>query len=122
MWSAELFTSNTMKVTDRHLMNDGTRSVNSDATVNIAHSTRATLSPERQRSRHEVSALVGGNLVSQRKQTVSSLRMVPPQLEHLVIYRFFSTKLRIILTRNCRIPTGHSTEYLPGGGCRTLAG
>src|SRR6185295_2477584 len=85
MWSAELLTSIRMKVTERHLMKDGTMSVNRDATVKTAKKMKAILSPVRQRSRHETCDFFSGSFESQRKQTVSSVRMVAWQLGHFVI-------------------------------------
>src|SRR6185436_8697459 len=99
MWSAELLTSITMNVTERHLMKDGTMSVNSDATVSTAQKMKAILSPVRQRSRHETCDFFSGSFESQRKQTVSSVRMVAWQLGHFVILSI-SSAVRISLTCN----------------------
>ena len=74
-------------------------SVNSDATVNTAKKMKAILSPVRQRSFHETCDFFSGIFVSHRKQTVSSLRMVPWQLAHFIIL-FISSAVRISLTCN----------------------
>ena len=53
IWSAELLTSSKMKVMQAHFTNDGSRSVNSEATVMTAERMNPIFSAVRQRSRHE---------------------------------------------------------------------